>query len=213
MHVNSFSIIMKRLNKNLHGDDPAFYRTPDTRDLAAQYLLLYEFSLPYGLDLNNQINVDKSSTRFIVSMENVDAKILRETAERGEWWLRKNAPESMFSPAVGTALMFAYISERNIKSMLLASLLAFFLIAIVLTFVFRSVKFGLFSLIPNMTPAVMTRAERIERLAAADRWTEGDDVLGLPKVRVQKVTLKKKKKAKTVEEEGEGTADEETKSE
>jgi len=51
--------------------------------------------------------------------------------------------------------MFAYISERNIKSMLLAALLAFFLIAIALSFVFRSVKFGLFSLIPNMTPAVM----------------------------------------------------------
>jgi small basic protein (TIGR04137 family) len=51
---------------------------------------------------------------------------------------------------------------------------------------------------------VLTRAERIERLAAADRWSEGDNVLGLPKVRVQKVALKKKKKAKKAEEEGEG---------
>ena len=49
---------------------------------------------------------------------------------------------------------------------------------------------------------VLTRAERIEKLAAADRWSEGNPVFGLPKVRVQKISLKKKKKAKKAEEEG-----------
>ena len=51
---------------------------------------------------------------------------------------------------------------------------------------------------------VLTRAERIARLKEVDRWIDGDPVLGLPKVRVQKVSLKKKKKAKKQEEEGEG---------
>ena len=51
---------------------------------------------------------------------------------------------------------------------------------------------------------VLTRAERIEKLKAADRWADGDAVFGLPKVRVQKVSLKKKKKVKTEEEEGDG---------
>lgn len=50
---------------------------------------------------------------------------------------------------------------------------------------------------------VLTRAERVAKLQAADRWQEGDGVLGMPKVRVQKISLKKKKKAKK-EEEGEG---------
>ncbi len=49
---------------------------------------------------------------------------------------------------------------------------------------------------------VLTRAERLEKLVAVDRWSEGDPVLGLPKVRVQKVSLKKKKKVKKEEEEG-----------
>lgn len=49
---------------------------------------------------------------------------------------------------------------------------------------------------------VLTRAERLEKLKAADRWSEGDGVLGLPKVRVQKLALKKKKKVKVAEEEG-----------
>ncbi len=49
---------------------------------------------------------------------------------------------------------------------------------------------------------VLTRAERIEKLQEVDRWTEQDGVLGLPKVRVQKISLKKKKKVKTPDEEG-----------
>ena len=54
------------------------------------------------------------------------------------------------------------------------------------------------------TRNVLTRAERLEKLKAADRWSEGDSVLGLPKVRVQKLALKKKKKVKAVEGEEEG---------
>lgn len=42
------------------------------------------------------------------------------------------------------------------------------------------------------TRSVLTRWERIERLKDQDRWREGDDVLGLPKVRTQfKIRSKK----------------------
>jgi len=57
--------------------------------------------------------------------------------------------------------------------------------------------------------SVLTRAERIERLATADRWKEGDSPFGLAKVRVYKLALKKKKKKKEEEEE-ETTAEGET---
>src|SRR5215210_4003009 len=54
---------------------------------------------------------------------------------------------------------------------------------------------------------VLTRAERIAKLKETERWHDGDSVLGLPKVRVLKLALKKKKKAAKAEEgaEGEGT--------
>ena len=48
--------------------------------------------------------------------------------------------------------------------------------------------------------SVLTRAERIAKLVETERWKEGDPILGLPKVRVQKLSLKKKKKVKKEED-------------
>ena len=154
-HVFTITDTFKRLNKNMHGDDPEWYRLPDRRDLAAQYLLLYEMSLPYGLDLNDTINVEKSSTRLIITADNVTAVRMRELQRQSEEWLRKNTPETMWTTAASTNLMFSHISERNIKSSIMGALIALFLIAAVLAISFRSVKFGLISIIPNLAPALM----------------------------------------------------------
>lgn len=48
---------------------------------------------------------------------------------------------------------------------------------------------------------VLTRAERLAKLTESERWSEGDGALGLPKVRVVKVSLKKKKKVKKGDDE------------
>jgi predicted RND superfamily exporter protein len=155
VHVNTLSDTFKRLNMNMHADDPSMYILPDNRELSAQYLLLYEMSLPYGRDLNNQINVDKSATRVTVTMSNISSKRLREIARQGQEWLEVNVPE-MASPAVGPALMFAFISERNINGMLGGTTLALIGISFILMFALRSVKYGVLSLIPNLLPAAVS---------------------------------------------------------
>ena len=154
VHVNTLSETMKRLNANMHDDDPSYYRIPENSELSAQYLLLYEMSLPYGLDLNNQINVDKSASWVVVTAENVTTRELRGLVESGEAWLFKQAPDYMNAVGVGPAVMFSYISERNIRSMLVGTLLAFGVITLVLIVALRSTKFGLISLLPNLLPAV-----------------------------------------------------------
>ena len=151
-HVNSITDTFKRLNQNLHADDPSYYRLPEERELAAQYLLLYELSLPYGLDLNNQLNVDKSSTQIVVTLNNLDSTRLRDIAQRGEGWLRDNTPK-LATTGIGPAIMFAYISDRNIRSMLVGTFLAVVLISAILVGVLRSSKLGAISLVPNLLPA------------------------------------------------------------
>ncbi len=153
--VSTLSHTMKKLNKNMHGDDPSMFTLPDNRELAAQYLLLYEMSLPMGLDLNNQINVDKSSTRVSVVLENMTAREMRAITQTGEQWLRDNAPAEMFSHGIGPTIMFAYISERNIRSMILGTLVALVFISLSLMIAMRSARYGFISLLPNLIPAAM----------------------------------------------------------
>ena len=155
VHVNTMTETMKRLNKNMHGDDESYYRIPERSDLAAQYLLLYELSLPFGLDLNNRINVDKSATRMIAFLRDTTTRELRELDKKARSWLEANAPKSMFTYGSGLSVMWAHISERNIKSMLGASFGALVLISGILIFALRSLTLGFLSLIPNLAPAFM----------------------------------------------------------
>ncbi len=155
IHVNVITDTFKRLNKSMHGDDPGWYRLPDMRDLAAQYLLLYEMSLPYGLDLNNQLNIDKSATRMTVMLYNMTTTTVLDLEERAQAWLRENTPPGMHAAGASPTIMFSHIGERNIKSMLLGTTLALILISLILVFALRSIKIGLLSLIPNLIPAAL----------------------------------------------------------
>ncbi len=155
LHVGVFTDIMKRVNRNMHGDDDAWYRIPEQRDLAAQYLLLYEMSLPYGLDLNNQINVDKSATRMNVTLHSLSSNDLTALEARAQAWMKANLPDYMHTNGASPALMFANIGQRNINSMLEGTTIALILISLILIFILRSVKIGLVSLVPNLIPAMM----------------------------------------------------------
>lgn len=154
VHVNSISDTLKRLNKNLHADDPSWYKIPGEQDLAAQYLLLYEMSLPYGLDLNNQINVDKSATKIAVTLGDLSTTEIIAFNTRAEQWLKDNTAEAMHAQGTSTGLMFSNITMRNIEQMLQGSFIALVLISFILLFALRSTKLGILSLVPNLTPAI-----------------------------------------------------------
>jgi len=155
IHVATYTDIMKRLNKTMHGDDPAWYKLPQDRDLAAQYLLLYEFSLPFGLDTNNLLDAGKSSTRLTATVADSSTDNILGLQQRSQQWLRENAPAAMFHPGTSSDIMFAHMGYSNIRSMLEGSGLALLIISLILGFALRSLKFGLISLIPNLIPAAV----------------------------------------------------------
>ena len=153
-HVNTITDTLKRLNKNMHGDDPSWYKLPDSQEMSAQYLLLYEMSLPYGLDLNNQLDVDKSSSRIVLTLKNMTSNELINIEQEMMQWFAKNAPQYDVDFA-SPSLMFAHIGQRNITSMLIGTTLALILISILLGIALKSVRFGLISLLPNLAPAAV----------------------------------------------------------
>ncbi|WP_407545942.1 efflux RND transporter permease subunit [Vibrio parahaemolyticus] len=153
-HVATLADVYKRLNKNMHGDDEAYYSLPQARELAAQYLLLYEMSLPYGLDLNNQINVDKSSIKMVLTVANLGSVELVDLENRIYQWFAEHAPQYQVV-ASSPSLMFAHIGETNMASMLSTLPITLVLISALLIFALRSVRLGLISLMPNIAPAII----------------------------------------------------------
>ena len=154
-HVRVISDTFRQLNMNMHGDDPAAYRLPASRELASQYLILYELSLPLGLDLNNRIDISKSATRMTVTAKTLSTRELLELNARAETWLDGNAPRIARVESSGLALMFAHIGQRNIRAMLAGTIIAFLGISVILIASFRSLRLGLVSLVPNFVPGVM----------------------------------------------------------
>ena len=153
-HVSAITTTIKRLNKNMHGDDPSYYKLPETRELSAQYLLMYEMSLPYGLDLNNQLNVDKSATRVMASFTNLGSTEMIALEQRSQQWFDQHAPLLKVDIA-SSNLVFAHIGDRNMASMLMGSAIALVLISILVGISLKSVRLGIISLVPNIAPAAI----------------------------------------------------------
>ena len=152
IHVNTLTDTMKRLNRNMHGDDPAAYRLPERKDLAAQYLLLYEMSLPYGLDLNNQIDIRKQSTRLTVTLKTISTQEVLAFEQRTLDWMQANTP-AIKTHGSSPTIMFAHIGMKNIVSLLTGAAVALVLISFILIIALKSFRYGLISLIPNLMPA------------------------------------------------------------
>ena len=153
-HVQAFTDIMKRLNRNMNGDDPAFYRIPETSELAAQFLLLYEFSLPLGADINDRVDIGKSATRMTVVLKETNTVEHLDLDARARNWLKTNAP-GLAGPASGFTMIAAHMSNDNIGSMLEGTIIAAGLISLILLVVFRNALIGVICLVPNFTPAVL----------------------------------------------------------
>jgi len=154
-HVDSVTDILKRVSKNLHHDDPAFATLPQTQEEGAQYLLLYGMSLPVGLDLNDRINVDKSATRFTVTLHTISANQMIALEEAADRWLKRYAPAYMGAIGTGPAIIFAHIGANSIYSGIAQELAAMGIISALMMLVTRSIRIGSLTMVPNLVPAAM----------------------------------------------------------
>lgn len=156
LYVSKITSILKRINKNLHNDDNDYYRIPANRESSAQYMFLYELSLPYGLDMENSMNMDRSASRLSVIIKNTKSVDIIRLDQNARTWLKKHAPKLIVSNAVGPSIMFSHISERNLTSMLEGLVVAVLLISAVLLIALRNIKLGILSIIPNLSPAIIS---------------------------------------------------------
>ena len=154
VHVLDHTQVIRNINQSMHADDPAYDVLPQDNEMNAQYLLVYEMSLPFGLDLNNRINMARSETRVTVTLKELPSSAIQNFKRKSEQWMKDNLPSYMQSIATSPAIMFSYISERNIEAMIKGNAFALISICLLIALFLKSFKIGLFSMVPNILPAL-----------------------------------------------------------
>ena len=152
--VVAFSDTIKRLNQSFHNDDPEYYRIPDDKELISQYLLMYEMSLPLGLDLTERISMDKRKSLVTATLPAQDSLTNMALDQRIWQWQQQNLPQQLQTETASLTTIWSYLVVTSLGSSIEGSAIALTLISFLLLFMLRSIKLGIISLVPNILPAV-----------------------------------------------------------
>lgn len=156
-HVHGLPDVIKTINRAMNGGAQTAYALPGSRDTAAQYLALYEMSLPFGTDLKNQISSDKRLSRLSVSLSDVSTAAMADLQARAEAWAQANTPLIAASAkGTGTSLLFAHIGNRNIQEMLKGVFTGALVVWAIFLIAFRSVSLSVIGTIANFAPSLAT---------------------------------------------------------
>ncbi|WP_200276584.1 efflux RND transporter permease subunit [Rhodovulum adriaticum] len=151
--VGSLSDIVKRLNHTLGDGGPGGHDIAPTQAANAQAMMLYELSLPAGLDMNQMLNIDRTQTRVVVLLRDVDGQAIVDFADTAEAWLRANEP-AIATQAVGFGVAFSKLTQRNNRAMVYGMLTVLVLVSGLMILTLRDLRLGLVSLVPNVLPAI-----------------------------------------------------------
>ena len=149
--VSSLLDIIKDMNQVLHAGDPAYYRIPETREMIAQLLLLYENA--GGVEAEKWVDYDYQRLRLMVEVDDYNsgeaADELRRIRERGQ---------ALFPDArvllIGSISQFTVMQEYVTWGQIQSFFIALCVIAVLMAVVFGSLKIGLIAMIPNIAPAL-----------------------------------------------------------
>lgn len=153
--TKTYSVVdlMKDINQSFHNGDPAFYEIPESRELVAQYLLVYEMS--GGEEIRDYLSLDyaratlelrckmKETSRLAGIVEDIDAHL-------GEEPLRASSVS-----VTGIGALWLKFVEYITWSQIQGALIALTVVSLMMIVVFRSVKIGLVSMVPNVAPVVL----------------------------------------------------------
>jgi hypothetical protein len=149
--TSSLVDVIKTVNKTLHNEDDAYYRIPGSREEVAQYLFLYESS--GGERLERVVTFDYDKTRLVLRTQSLGTRDALRLYEDIQKFLEGNVRHATVVITGANALKVKVI-DYIIQAQVTSVLLAFGMIAIVLIFVYGSIRIGLIAMIPNIFPIV-----------------------------------------------------------
>lgn len=145
--------LIKRMNRSMHGGDIAYYRIPETRELVAQYLLLYSFS--GGKTLDRIVDFNCQKTQILMQVKSQSGLLADEVAQVVKAY-QKQTPADRVKKVftTGISAMNAEFNRIVVSGQISSCATSLLLVMLIVVVIFKSFKLGLFSIIPLFVPIV-----------------------------------------------------------
>ncbi|MCR9096977.1 MAG: MMPL family transporter [bacterium] len=145
--------IVKDLNQAFHGDDPAYYAIPETREEVAQYLLLYESS--GGEEAEEYVTSDYRRANVELRLKMDRTAAMQELIRGLDAELEDPPLEETTVSLTGIGALWLILMDYIVSSQIQGLTLAFSVITLFMVLLFRSFKIGLISMVPNLAPVLL----------------------------------------------------------
>jgi predicted RND superfamily exporter protein len=145
--------LIKDINQSFHNGDPAYYEIPDSRELVAQYLLVYEMS--GGEEMRDYLSIDYARATLELRCKMTSTSRLQGIVDQIDAYLDEEPLRASTFSVSGIGALWLKFVEYITWSQIQGALIALTVVSLLMIAVFRSVKIGLISMIPNVAPVVL----------------------------------------------------------
>ncbi len=152
--VNSVVDYLKEINQALNADDPAYFRITDSPEMTAQFLLLYDSS-GANEDLSDIKDFDNRYGRLVIPVKNMPASEMQTEPDSITAYMNNNY--SQLQPLLTGTMALKTVQDIYVsEGMVLFFSIALLVISILFIVLFRSIKYGLLSIVPSILPIILT---------------------------------------------------------
>jgi len=154
--VVSIVDFIKRMNQSMHDGDPAFYTIPDSKELVAQYLLLYSFS-GGGDELDSFVTYDFKDSQILLQMKSQSGYLTQDVDDTVERFEKKEQSTKSIKSIITTGLAML---AKEFNKIIVTSQIQDFIFAVTMCFfvtvgLFRSFRLGIYSMVPLLIPLTL----------------------------------------------------------
>lgn len=151
-NISGLNDIIKEINKTMHENNEDYYKIPDSNNLIAQYLLLYEMS--GGEEIENFVDFTYKKIDLSVQVNDFNIE-LEKDFDKIITYAQEHLPKGTKVTVVGDVPIMLKMLSRLVEGQAKSVIIALIVITIIMIIVLKSVKLGLLSMLPNTLPIIV----------------------------------------------------------
>lgn len=148
-HIASLLEVIKKFNEVMNNSKSI----PNNQSLVAQYLLLYTLSLPQGMEINDQMDIEERQFRITASVNvSPTTKDLEMLHWVRNWWDENTKYTARVD---GQTALFAHLQNDVTDTLIKSILIAISVVSIMMLVIFRNIKLLPLLVLPNILPIAL----------------------------------------------------------